>query len=88
MKSKIVKKGILFSLIASSYLYGASMEGLGDLEGGIFNSVANSVSSNGLIIVGTSTSINETIGCTISRFIMFLKVAFCSIFSAIGGLKQ
>lgn len=45
-------------LLSSSHSFGASMEGLGDLSGGIFESAAWGVNADGSVVVGYSKSAN------------------------------
>ena len=54
MKNKFFRKGILFSLVTSSYLYGASMEGFGQTWGWR-SYYAGGISSDGNTIVGYTT---------------------------------
>ncbi|OHE00866.1 MAG: hypothetical protein A3K14_04570 [Sulfurimonas sp. RIFCSPLOWO2_12_FULL_36_74] len=54
-KSKISAAASLL-LLSSSHLYSASINGLGDLTGGIFKSEAYAISADGSVVVGYSRS--------------------------------
>ncbi len=59
-QTKRLKVSIVASLflLSSSHAFGASMEGLGDLSGGVFESTGFGVSGDGSVIVGYSKSTN------------------------------